>query len=318
MDWGKFGQWNELLKPAKKKRISNSAVERMLCELLCLLVCRQNENCKRPGSHFANASSEFYCEGRDVTFLINLCIRAQPTSYKQVRLIIDKMKLVTRAVAAAGIISLWVPDNGASAFQPTLPFARPTRAYRGRPLYFEDETSPTFSGLTIQNVEFNVTQMTTLTDGENSEGREQQERHHHHLYKIHNVRDDKDMWFDEQTGRFYERGSSGEAIPLATLFERAVDTVEDSIVHARRVPYEKGWAKKASKDDDSSHIPTVVVLGSGWASHALIKVADTFKMRIIVVSPVNHFVFTPSKCAKVLLQQQHFHCLIFCSNYSVK
>lgn len=34
-------------------------------------------------------------------------------------------------------------------------------------------------------------------------------------------------------------------------------------------------------------------LGTGWASHAFIKLASTYDLRIVVVSPVNHFVFTP-------------------------
>lgn len=34
-------------------------------------------------------------------------------------------------------------------------------------------------------------------------------------------------------------------------------------------------------------------LSSGWAAHALMKVANCNKLRIIVVSPSNHFVFTP-------------------------
>ena len=34
-------------------------------------------------------------------------------------------------------------------------------------------------------------------------------------------------------------------------------------------------------------------MGSGWAAHALMKVANCNKLRIIVVSPSNHFVFTP-------------------------
>ncbi|EED86583.1 hypothetical protein THAPSDRAFT_38312, partial [Thalassiosira pseudonana CCMP1335] len=38
---------------------------------------------------------------------------------------------------------------------------------------------------------------------------------------------------------------------------------------------------------------TVVVLGTGWAAHAFIKLASTYDLRIVVVSPVNHFVFTP-------------------------
>ena len=51
---------------------------------------------------------------------------------------------------------------------------------------------------------------------------------------------------------------------------------------------------------------TVVILGSGWAAHAFIKLASTYDLRIVVVSPVNHFVFTPmlasaGKSALVLL-----------------
>ena len=103
---------------------------------------------------------------------------------------------------------------------------------------------------------------------------------------------DKELWFDEETGKFYEACPS-ERIPLATIFERTIDTIEDAVVHARRIPYEKGWIDDKVFMDKKR--PTVVVLGSGWASHALIKVADSFRMRLIVVSPCNHFVFTPSK-----------------------
>ena len=37
----------------------------------------------------------------------------------------------------------------------------------------------------------------------------------------------------------------------------------------------------------------VAVLGSGWAAHALMKVADTDVLDVIVVSPRNYFLFTP-------------------------
>jgi hypothetical protein len=127
-----------------------------------------------------------------------------------------------------------------------------------------------------------------------TEEEEEEEELHHGVYKIPSL--DKELWFDERTGRFYE-SFPDEKIPLATIFERAVDTVEDAIVHARRIPYEKGWvtSKTTTDQEQQQNIPTVVVLGSGWAAHALIKVADTFKMKLIVVSPTNHFVFTPSK-----------------------
>jgi hypothetical protein len=102
----------------------------------------------------------------------------------------------------------------------------------------------------------------------------------------------KELWFDESSGRFYEAGGN-EKIPIATLFERTLDTIEDAAIHARRIPYDKGWIDPPELEQMSRK--TVVVLGSGWASHALMKVADTYKIRLIVVSPTNHFVFTPSK-----------------------
>ncbi|KAJ8614304.1 hypothetical protein CTAYLR_010132 [Chrysophaeum taylorii] len=37
----------------------------------------------------------------------------------------------------------------------------------------------------------------------------------------------------------------------------------------------------------------LVILGSGWAAHAMLKVIDASKFRVTVVSPVNHFAFTP-------------------------
>ena len=78
-------------------------------------------------------------------------------------------------------------------------------------------------------------------------------------------------------------------LPVETIVQRTLDTIEDAFLHLRRVPYDKGWFLEPQLDNK----PTVVVLGSGWAAHALLKVADTYKMRIIVVSPSNHFVFTP-------------------------
>jgi NADH dehydrogenase FAD-containing subunit len=59
----------------------------------------------------------------------------------------------------------------------------------------------------------------------------------------------------------------------------------------RRIPYENGSVKITPEEEETRK--TVVVLGSGWGAHALMKVANCNKLRIIVVSPSNHFVFTP-------------------------
>ena len=79
-------------------------------------------------------------------------------------------------------------------------------------------------------------------------------------------------------------------LPLDLMWARTLDTVEDVAIHARRMPYEMGWYKP---NDDDAERETIVVLGSGWAAHSLLKCADNFKLRVIVVSPTNHFVFTP-------------------------
>lgn len=43
----------------------------------------------------------------------------------------------------------------------------------------------------------------------------------------------------------------------------------------------------------ASNKPVLLVLGSGWAGHAIIKVIDTDTYNVIMVSPRNHFMFTP-------------------------
>jgi NADH dehydrogenase FAD-containing subunit len=80
-------------------------------------------------------------------------------------------------------------------------------------------------------------------------------------------------------------------LPIDVLWQRTLDTMEDIGAHLRRIPYENG-DQVLSKEEERTR-KTVVILGSGWAAHALMKVADCRKLRLIVVSPSNHFVFTP-------------------------
>ena len=107
---------------------------------------------------------------------------------------------------------------------------------------------------------------------------------------------DKEMRLVTSEARVWKNFRQKEAmanptIPVDVLLERTSDTIEDIVCHMRRMAYEKGAAKLTPEEDASRK--TVVVLGSGWAAHALMKVADCQKLRIIVVSPTNHFVFTP-------------------------
>ncbi|CAJ1935069.1 unnamed protein product [Cylindrotheca closterium] len=82
-----------------------------------------------------------------------------------------------------------------------------------------------------------------------------------------------------------------EGLPMDVVMERIGDTLEDVATHARRKGCESGKMSLTKDQEDSRK--TVVVLGSGWGAHALMKVADCRKLRLVVVSPVNHFVFTP-------------------------
>lgn len=89
--------------------------------------------------------------------------------------------------------------------------------------------------------------------------------------------------------------------PLIAI-DQAMDTVSDVWRHAARqlVPppsdvmvelvEESGGKVRRAKPRKK---PTVLVLGSGWGAHSLIKVIDTDVYDVVLVSPRNHFVFTP-------------------------
>mmetsp|Transcript_27601 Transcript_27601/g.63974 ORF Transcript_27601/g.63974 Transcript_27601/m.63974 type:complete len:600 (-) Transcript_27601:255-2054(-) len=87
-----------------------------------------------------------------------------------------------------------------------------------------------------------------------------------------------------------------EGFPLDLLVERTWDTVEDILVHIRRIPCERGWINVEGQESEDRR-KTVVILGSGWAAHALMKIADCTKVKLVVISPSNHFVFTPMLAA---------------------
>jgi hypothetical protein len=99
-------------------------------------------------------------------------------------------------------------------------------------------------------------------------------------------------------------------LPLGLLLERTWDTAEDIFMHLRRIPYEKGWTELSPEEEVTRK--TIVVLGSGWAAHALMKVADCNKLRLIVISPSNHFVFTPM-LASAAVGTVEFRSMYVCS-----
>lgn len=58
------------------------------------------------------------------------------------------------------------------------------------------------------------------------------------------------------------------SFPLFLLIERTLDTIEDVVLHLRRIPYDLGWQPEPPTDEKRK---TIVILGSGWAAHALMK-----------------------------------------------
>jgi NADH dehydrogenase FAD-containing subunit len=90
---------------------------------------------------------------------------------------------------------------------------------------------------------------------------------------------------------------------LEQLIGKAFDTAEDATLMFKRQMAEFETLK--NQDDLNAdalsewnnpkltHKPRILVVGSGWASHAFIKCIDTEKFRVLVVSPTNYFVFTP-------------------------
>lgn len=79
-------------------------------------------------------------------------------------------------------------------------------------------------------------------------------------------------------------------IKFPVLLQRFLDNIEDS--SQKNNGKVKGQSKLRGREQPRDERKTVVVLGTGWASHAFIKLASTYDLRIVVVSPVNHFVFT--------------------------
>ena len=87
--------------------------------------------------------------------------------------------------------------------------------------------------------------------------------------------------------------------PAEKFVERGLDTLEDALLHFRRLSREGINVEDslATWDDPNDPRPRLLVLGSGWAAHALVKIIEADQYRLLVVSPRNYFVFTPMLAA---------------------
>eukprot|EP00526_Cylindrotheca_closterium_P004354 CAMPEP_0113661216 /NCGR_PEP_ID=MMETSP0017_2-20120614/33310_1 /TAXON_ID=2856 /ORGANISM="Cylindrotheca closterium" /LENGTH=804 /DNA_ID=CAMNT_0000575893 /DNA_START=258 /DNA_END=2672 /DNA_ORIENTATION=- /assembly_acc=CAM_ASM_000147 len=80
-------------------------------------------------------------------------------------------------------------------------------------------------------------------------------------------------------------------IDISLLIQRFLDNIEDAT--QKNNGKTKGQSKLRGEESPKEERKTILVLGTGWAAHAFVKLASTYDLRIVVVSPVNHFVFTP-------------------------
>lgn len=89
---------------------------------------------------------------------------------------------------------------------------------------------------------------------------------------------------------------------LDQLFEEGLNTCEDAYLHFRR--YFSSFYRLAqtkfrniTDTDSTDPRPRVVVVGSGWGAHALLKIIETEDYHVICVSPRPYFIFTPMLAA---------------------
>jgi len=85
------------------------------------------------------------------------------------------------------------------------------------------------------------------------------------------------------------------------LANQIVDSCDDIFTHAKRyvarlpttTALQRLTRREGGKLVFEAEKPVVLVLGSGWGAHSLLKVIDTDKYEVLAVSPTNAFLFTP-------------------------
>lgn len=72
---------------------------------------------------------------------------------------------------------------------------------------------------------------------------------------------------------------------IQVFLERLNDTALDARIHYTRL-----FTRKKQSIENA---PRIVILGTGWAAHSLVKVLDTTATSATIISPRNFFFFTP-------------------------
>jgi NADH:ubiquinone reductase (non-electrogenic) len=83
--------------------------------------------------------------------------------------------------------------------------------------------------------------------------------------------------------------------------DQLIDSCDDIFTHFKRyitslpttTALQRLTRREGGKLVLTADKPVVLVLGSGWGAHSLLKVIDTDKYEVVAVSPTNAFLFTP-------------------------
>ena len=86
--------------------------------------------------------------------------------------------------------------------------------------------------------------------------------------------------------------------------ENTVDTIEDVSMHFGRF-FKSLISSRNDNINGTDNRKVIVIAGSGWAAHSLLKVIDTDMFRVVCVSPRPFFLFTPMLCSTSLGKIEH-------------
>eukprot|EP01041_Mallomonas_annulata_P002647 gene2647-5197_t len=91
---------------------------------------------------------------------------------------------------------------------------------------------------------------------------------------------------------------------VGLLLEQVLDTAEDAFLHFRRgITLVKNDTDMTTSSSEKK--PVVIVLGTGWSSHAFSKIIETDMFKVICVSPRPYFIFTPMLASTAVGTVEH-------------
>ena len=101
---------------------------------------------------------------------------------------------------------------------------------------------------------------------------------------------------DNKNKNDYKSNKNNDVEIASEIYNRALDTIEDVSIHIKRAfnPfYQNSTRTILDYENRIDNRPRIVIVGSGWASHAFLKTIETDIFHVICVSPRPYFLFTP-------------------------